>query len=84
MLIENLDSSELDRQVRSVYYDCVGKSFGMANMDVSTLDLLKRIELQMEMVSGSPALLAGCHKELDDVIAGPPCGLRPGPTGPHP
>ena len=51
MLIENLDSPELDRQVRSVYYDCVGKSFGVANRDVSTLDLLKRIELQMEMLT---------------------------------
>ena len=41
----------MDRQVRSVYYDCVGKSFGVANRDVSTLDLLKRIELQMEMLT---------------------------------
>ena len=31
-----------------VYHDCVGRSFGSSNKEVSTLDLLKRIELKME------------------------------------
>ena len=44
---------DLDRQVRTIYIDCVGNTFGPATMDVTTLELLKRIELKMEMLTQS-------------------------------